>query len=130
MKYRIMLSLIFAISLTGQNMLVTINSAVETGFGTYTPIPVTIEPNAPQVQLEDDLSNVVNLPDFELTEAQLALLSTNHFVVTPALKADGETAFNELFDIYVEARDHHIPQFITTDAMLLSSLFRPYSENL
>ena len=115
-----MLLLIITISLTGQTVLTTINSPVETEFGTYTPVPVTIEPNAPQVQLDDDLSNVVNLPDFELTEAQLAMLRTNHFVVTPSLKEDGKTAFNELFDIYVEARDHHIPQFITTDAMLHS----------
>jgi hypothetical protein len=120
MKYRMIVFLVLSLSLGAQTTLSTIESPVETDFGTYTPLPVTIGPNAMQVQLKDDLSNVVNLSDFELTEAQLELLRTNHFVVTPALKQDGKTAYNELFDIYVEARDNHIPQFITTDAMLHS----------
>jgi hypothetical protein len=120
MKYRIIVFSVLSLSLGAQTTLSTIESPVETDFGTYTPLPVTIEPNALQVQLKDDLSNVVNLSDFELTEAQLALLRTNHFVVTPALKQDVKTGYNELFDIYVEARDNHIPQFITTDAMLHS----------
>jgi hypothetical protein len=120
MKYRTILFLILKTALGAQTALSTIEEPVETGFGTYYPLPVTIEPNALQVQLKNDLSNVVNLSDFELTEAQKVLLRTNHFVVTPALKPDGETAYNELFDIYVEARDNHIPQFITTDVMLHS----------
>ena len=119
MKYIIVFS-VLSLSLGAQTTLSTIEGPVETDFGTYTPLHVTIEPNALQVQLKDDLSNVVNLSDFVLTEAQLTSLRTNHFVVTPALKQDGKTAYNELFDIYVDARDNHIPQFITTDAMLHS----------
>jgi hypothetical protein len=103
-----------------QNIMATIESPVETEFGTYTPIPVTVEPNAPQIDLKNDLSNVINLSDFQLTAEQLTLLRTNHFVVTPVTQSDGQTHFNEIYDVYVEARDRCIPLFVTTDALLHS----------
>jgi hypothetical protein len=120
MKQWIFLIWILPAPFFAQNMLATIESPVETEFGTYTPIPVTVEPNAPQIELKNDLSNVINLSDFQLTAEQLMLLKTNHFVVAPVTQTDGQTHFNEIYDVYAEARDRCVPLFITTDALLHS----------
>jgi hypothetical protein len=118
MKQRMFLIWILPVYMLAQNMLSTIENPVETEFGTYAPIPVTAEPNAPRFELQSDLSNVVNLSDFQLTEEQLMLLKTNHFTVSPVAHPDGQTHYNEIYDIYAEARDRGIPLFITTDALL------------
>ena len=120
MRNSMLILMIIAASLSGQTMLATIEAPVETEFGTYVPLPVTIDPNALQVNLEEDLSNVINLSAFNLTESQISKLKANHFVVTPAVKSNESIHFNEMFDLYCEAREMEIPVFVTTDAMLHS----------
>ncbi|MBN2102795.1 DUF3160 domain-containing protein [bacterium] len=120
MKWQFYLPVLFTVSLAGRTMLATIDAPVETEFGTYVPLPVTIEPHALQVDLEEDLSNVLNLSNFNLTEDQISKLKANHFVVTPATQSNKQIHFNEMFDLYCEARELGIPVFVTTDAMLHS----------
>ncbi|MBN1782901.1 DUF3160 domain-containing protein [bacterium] len=115
---KLMLLVLFSMPAWGQTMLADIASPVETAFGTYEPCLVDIEADAPQFQLNDDLSNVENIGDFTLTAGQIELLKTNHFVVTPAGQLNQETRYNEMFDLYSETREQGIPSFITTDAML------------
>jgi len=120
MKSWISIILLCAVSLSAQTMTATIHESVETEFGTYSPIPVSTVPNALQVQLNEDLSNVINLSHFTLNEDQLEKLKANHFVVTPAVQSDGNVRYNEMFDLYCEARELGIPVFVTTDALLHS----------
>lgn len=76
---------------------------------------LSITPSVPEYTIEPDLSNVVNLSDFDdqITPGQMELLASNGFVVTPS---DSK----QIFWIY-ERNDYHepnIPSFITTDSML------------
>ncbi|MCK4689964.1 MAG: DUF3160 domain-containing protein, partial [Candidatus Marinimicrobia bacterium] len=100
-----------------ESMIADITESVETEFGTYIPYLVEIEPDAAQYEIESDFSNVVNFTDFNFTEAQKAKLMQNHFVVIPG-RDSGPTGYKEIYDIYNEAREKDIPQFITTDAVL------------
>ncbi len=100
-----------------ESMIADITESVETEFGTYIPYLIEIEPDAAQYEIESDFSNVVNFTDFNFTEAQKAKLLQNHFVVVPG-RDSGPTGYKEIYDIYNEAREKDIPQFITTDAVL------------
>ncbi|NIA30773.1 MAG: DUF3160 domain-containing protein [Actinobacteria bacterium] len=106
---------------SAQEMIANITQPVQTDFGVYTPHAVTITPNIKPCEPGDSLENVVNLDQFNFSDTQLALLKKNHFVVTPARRNDEiaqATGYNEMFDIYNEARENHTPIFITSDAML------------
>jgi len=100
-----------------ESMLADITESVETDFGTYVPYLVEIEPDAAQYEIESDFSNVVNFNDFNFTEAQKAKLLQNHFVVIPGREYTA-SGYKEIYDIYNEARENDVPQFITTDAVL------------
>jgi hypothetical protein len=112
--------LLLAGGVCGQSMMATIEGPVETEFGSYIPVPVIINPNAVQVVPGPDFSNVINFSNFQFTPDQLEKLKANHFVITPALQADGKTKYKEIFDLYSESREQGIPIFVTTDAMLHS----------
>jgi hypothetical protein len=107
----------FKLSFAQTGMLADITGQIETEFGTYIPCLVDIEPNAPQYVIESDFSNVANFSDFTFTESQKQKLLENHFVVIPG-RTSGPTGYKEIYDIYNEARENDIPQFITTDAVL------------
>ena len=100
-----------------ESMIADITESVETEFGTYIPYLVEIEPDVAQYEIESDFSNVVNFTDFNFTEVQKEKLLQNHFVVIPG-RDSGPTGYKEIYDIYNEARENDIPQFITTDAVL------------
>jgi len=107
----------FKLSLAQTGMLADITDQIETEFGTYIPYPVEIESNAPQYVIESDFSNVSNFSNFTFTDSQKEKLLENHFVVIPG-RQSGPTGYKEIYDIYNEARENSIPQFITTDAVL------------
>ena len=94
-------------------MLIDITSDIETDFGTYHAYPVNINPCAESYAIGDNLQNVSNFDQFsaKFSEADLALLKNNYFVVKP-------TAYKEIFDIYKDCKEREIPVFVTTDALL------------
>ena len=61
-----------------------------------------------------NLSNVVNLGDFNLTAQDKSLLEQNMFAV------DTRYGSSEFFDIYEENRYGMLPNFVTTDSMMHS----------
>ncbi|HAE87201.1 TPA: hypothetical protein DCG86_04170 [Candidatus Marinimicrobia bacterium] len=111
------LMIAFKLSFAQTGMLANIKGQIETEFGTYIPYLVDIDPNAPQYVVESDFSNVANFNDFTFTESQKQKLLENHFVVIPG-RTSGPTGYKEIYDIYNEARENDVPQFITTDAVL------------
>ncbi len=94
-----------------------IEDTVGTEFGTYQPYQVDFVPNAPQYEVEPDFSNVANYEEFKFTEAEEEKLLQNNFVVVNG-RDEGGTSYMEIYDIYNEARENSVPQFITSDAAL------------
>jgi len=91
--------------------IVKITSDVPTEFGTYQPVLVDVTPSITPYRINEDLSNVVNISDFELTLEAQELLSTNGF-------AAEASKFRQIYDVYNECEDRGIPAFVTTDACL------------
>ena len=60
-----------------------------------------------------DLSQVQGMSDFELTDAQVALLAKNGFVVSTPVAGQ----YREFYQIYDKTRYSQIPPFITTDSI-------------
>jgi len=110
---------LFSVAFAQTEMLATIDEPVETDFGIYQPYSVNILPNAPQYQVAADFSNVVNYFHFHsyLTNAEKDKLLQNNFVVISGRESGG-TGYKEMYDIYNEAREDNVPQFITSDAVL------------
>ena len=96
--------------LAGQ-MMVEITEAVETGFGAYTPYPVSVTPSVAPYTIQPDLSNVTNLNGFGFSEHAEEMLAQNGFVVTPS-------TYKQMYDIYNFCHEENIPVFVTTDAVL------------
>lgn len=120
MKIRYFLIIILIFLRVGQSqdsLLANIEDIVHTEFGIYQPYQVDFEPNAPQYEVESDFSNVANYEDFKFTEAEEEKLLQNNFVVVNG-RDDGGTSYMEIYDIYNEARENSVPQFITSDAAL------------
>lgn len=84
-------------------------ASIDGDFAPYEETAVDIHPSIPSVQVSEDLSNVTNLKDFELSKSACALLGQNQFVVLPS---DSK----EFFELYED--NDGIPNFVTTDAML------------
>jgi len=99
------------------NPFATIENNVVTEFATYDPYKVDIAPSALQYTIEQDFSNVSNFDSFNFTEEEQEKLLQNYFVVTDRIEA-GKMGYKDINDIYHEARDQDIPQFITSDAVL------------
>jgi hypothetical protein len=104
-------------TLLAQGMIADITEDVETEFGTYHPYLVEIVPDAEQYTVEPDFSNVVNFSEFDFNDTEKSLLASNYFVVSP-VRDEGGTGYREIYDIYNECREHSVPIFVTTDAML------------
>ena len=71
----------------------------------------SVTPSIPDYQVASDLSNVVNLDQFYLSDAQKAKLAENQFVVTSSYG-------NEFFEAYEDNRYYQIPNFVTVDSMM------------
>jgi len=71
----------------------------------------TVTPAVPAYEVANDLSNVINLDQFYLSEEELALLEENMFVVSSSFT-------NEFFELYEYNRYDLIPNFITVDSMM------------
>ena len=72
----------------------TINSDVETEFGTYRPYSAIFTPNVPEFTVESDFRNVENFSSIEgLTANDSTLLLQNHFTVR-------KSTFTQFFDVY------------------------------
>ena len=79
-------------------------------FATYKEPAVNLKPNLKPYTVASNLSNVVNLADFKLSDAQKKLLAQNYFVVEPA-------DFKQFFQAYESFRYDQIPTFISTDSV-------------
>jgi hypothetical protein len=75
----IIIPLLLAASSAFSETPATITSPVPTEFGTYQPVLVTVTPSITPYEIEEDLSNVVNSSDFELTTEAKRLLALNGF---------------------------------------------------
>jgi len=121
----LVISLFLAVSIQAQaEFLADIQDSVQTEFGTYRPYTVEVTPAVPTYSVEQDLSNIGNLCDFILTANQTSLLYNNHFVFIPqrsglyATPEETGAGYLEMYDIYLEAFDRDIPQFVTSDVIL------------
>ncbi len=99
--------------LAGDNMIADIQGPVATAFGTYTPVPVDISPNALQFTVEPDFRNVTNFKNGLLMENDLDILKKYGFVVKPRANP-----YHEIHQQYMLYHDDEIPAFITSDAVL------------
>ena len=88
-----------------------LSSTVSSDFAAYKEIPVSVNPKVPKYTVKDDLTNVVNIKDFELTPLQKSLLVKNGFVVKPGWQ-------REFYPLYESNRYSFIPNFVTTDSLL------------
>ena len=70
-----------------------------------------VTPSVPAYQVNSDLSNVMNISRFYLTDGEMAKLAENLFVVTPSYA-------NEFFETYENNRYYQLPNFITVDSMM------------
>ena len=68
-------------------------------------------PSVPSYHVASDLSDVVNLDQFYLSDGQKAKLAENQFVITSSYG-------NEFFELYEDNRYFQIPNFITVDSMM------------
>ncbi|MEA1960979.1 MAG: DUF3160 domain-containing protein [Bacillota bacterium] len=75
----------------------------------YEEAAVDVHPDILSIQVLNDLSNVTNLDDFELSKSTRTLLTQNQFAVVPSDAL-------EFFELY--ENNDGIPNFVTTDAML------------
>jgi hypothetical protein len=80
-------------------------------FATYVEVPVNYQPQVPAYTVQEDLSNVVNIEDFYLSDEVQKLLAKNAFAVQPSY-------FSEFFSLYEKNRYGYIPSFVTTDSIL------------
>lgn len=71
----------------------------------------SVTPSVPSYQVASDLSDVVNLDQFYLSDGQKTKLAENQFVVTGSYG-------NEFFELYEDNRYFQIPNFVTVDSMM------------
>lgn len=83
-------------------------------FAKYEETPVNINPKIPVYSINQDLSNIININDFniyEIPESAKKLIAKNGFAVV-------SSSYNEFFQLYEGNRYGYIPNFITTDSIL------------
>ena len=85
--------------------------AFSSKFSVYEEVPVVVTPQVKDYSVNQDLSNVINVDDFYLSDEAKALLNKNAFAVMPAYH-------NEFYPLYEDNRYHYLPSFITTDSIL------------
>ena len=73
--------------------------------------PEPLEAEVPAYQVQPDLSDLVNLEQFYLSDRQKELLAENQFVVTTGY-------YNEFFEIYEYNRYLQVPNFVTVDSLM------------
>lgn len=81
------------------------------GFANYSEFPVNINPRVLAYSVEDNLSNISNIENFNFSLPEEKKLIENAFFVRPA-------HYNEFFQLYENNRYSYIPSFITTDSIL------------
>ena len=85
-------------------------------FSEYIEYTVNYTLQAPQYELESDLSNVVNLDEFQnlpFWNSEVAdMISNNYFA------AIAQKDWRQFSEIYEENNEDKIPSFVTTDAVL------------
>ncbi|MEI6045322.1 MAG: DUF3160 domain-containing protein [Chloroflexota bacterium] len=79
-------------------------------FASYKEAAVKVKPSLKPYTVAANLSNVVNLADFKLSDAQKKLLVQNYFAIEPA-------DFKQFFQAYESFRYDQIPTFVTTDSV-------------
>ena len=85
-------------------------------FGEYVEYETNYELRAPQYDLESDLSNVINLAQFQQMgewSADVATqLAERYFVAVP------QTEYKQFSDLYIDNYWDEIPSFVTVDSVL------------
>jgi hypothetical protein len=89
---------------------VTVNDRYISTFAAYKEPQVSVKPAVKSYTVAPDLSNLSNLKDFKLSDAEKKLLAQNYFVVEPA-------DFKQFFQAYESFRYDQIPTFISTDSV-------------
>ncbi|MFC1551676.1 DUF3160 domain-containing protein [Candidatus Latescibacterota bacterium] len=98
-----------------------ISAPVTTEFGEYRPVIVDVTPSVTPYTINTDLSNVVNIGNFELSSGVSKRLRSNGFAVDAGIynpRNNSYYQFREIYDVYNECEDKGIPAFVTTDACL------------
>ena len=80
-------------------------------FASYQEISVDVDPKVPSYSINQDLSNVSNINDFNFSSKAKELIARNGFVVVPS-------DWKEFFPLYETNRYDFRPSFITTDSIL------------
>ncbi len=81
-------------------------------FANYQEPATNINPAVPTYQAASDLSNIINLSQFEyLNQATKDKIAKNNFAVVPGYS-------QEFFSIYESNRYSYTPSFITTDSLI------------
>ncbi|MEK7570514.1 MAG: DUF3160 domain-containing protein [Patescibacteria group bacterium] len=90
----------------------SIPKAQASNFATYKPTSTNVKPLVKEYKVEKDLTNVTNRTQFELSDAQKALVEKNDFVIAEGFGQD------EFYPIYERNRYGYAPSFVTTDSVL------------
>lgn len=98
--------------------LATITKPIKNDFATYYPFTTSVEPSVPPYQIKPDLSNIENISSFNLSSEQKNLLLQNGFIITSKNSYYIGTGYNEMYDIYLEAKEKGYPIFVTADTIL------------
>ncbi len=80
-------------------------------FASYQETSVDVDPKVPSYSINQDLSNVSNINDFNFSSKAKELIARNGFVVVPS-------DWKEFFPLYETNRYDFRPSFITTDSIL------------
>lgn len=85
-------------------------------FGEYVEYETNYELSAPQYDLESDLSNVINLAQFqqmgEWSDDVATQLAERYFVAVP------QTEYKQFSELYIDNYWDEIPSFVTVDSVL------------
>jgi len=96
---------------------IKVDNVYSTNFANYDQKAVTLpEKFTGDYSLPLDLSQVNNLSNYTLTDAQLAALKANGFVVK-APTSNADSIYNEFYQAYESQRYEEQPIFVTTDSI-------------
>lgn len=77
----------------------------------FTAPDAAVTPSVAPYETAADLSNIVNLDQFYLSDQAAALLAKNQFVIT-------DRSYSEFFELYEDNRYFQTPNFVTVDSMM------------
>lgn len=91
-----------------------VEGTVQTGFGMYEAPKVPFSPSIPDYTVNTDLSNVLRLNDYAISNQGCAALASRHFFAQSSNR-------RSILDIYQENMEEGTPSFVTADILLHST---------